>query len=64
MPPVPIASFPADAELPLDVVVYGPDIPDESALRLLGNLDGQAGPRSSASREGTRRSPSPARAPT
>lgn len=41
MPPVPIASFPADAELPLDAVVYGPDIPDESSLRLLGGLEGK-----------------------
>lgn len=37
--PVPVAAFPAQAELPLDVVVYGPDIPDESSLRLLGPVE-------------------------
>lgn len=39
--PVPVAVFPAQAELPLDVVVYGPDIPDESTLRLLGAIEGK-----------------------
>jgi len=39
--PTPVASFPADAELPVDVVVYGPDIADESALRLLGPTEGK-----------------------
>jgi SAM-dependent methyltransferase len=34
-----VAAFPADADLPVDVVVYGPDIPDESSLRLLGPVD-------------------------
>ena len=34
------AAFPAgDHGLPSDVVSYGPDIPDESSLRLLGSLD-------------------------
>ena len=32
------ATFPADAELPPDVVCYGPDIPDERTFRLLGSL--------------------------
>ena len=41
MPPLPIASYPADAAVPTDVVAYGPDIPDESSLRLLGPLDGR-----------------------
>ena len=36
-----MAAFPADAELPVDVVVYGPDIPDESNLRLLGPIEGK-----------------------
>jgi SAM-dependent methyltransferase len=35
------ASFPAEAELPFDVVSYGPDIPDESTLRLLGHVEGK-----------------------
>ncbi len=35
------ATFPADAALPYDVVHYGPDMPDESELRLLGTLDGK-----------------------
>ena len=39
--PTPVAAFPADAELPVDVVVYGPDIPDESGLRLLGPIEGK-----------------------
>ena len=34
-----MAAFPAGAELPVDVVVYGPDIPDESTLRLLGPVE-------------------------
>lgn len=29
------------ADLPLDVVLYGPDVPTESDLRLLGRLDGK-----------------------
>jgi len=39
--PTPVAAFPANADLPVDVVVYGPDIPDESALRLLGPTEGK-----------------------
>lgn len=39
--PRPVASFPADAVLPTDVVTYGPDIADESALRLLGPAEGK-----------------------
>jgi SAM-dependent methyltransferase len=39
--PVPVAAYPAHAELPLDAVAYGPDIPDESGLRLLGPTDGR-----------------------
>jgi SAM-dependent methyltransferase len=36
------AAFPAgDPDLPVDVVSYGPDIPDESSLRLLGSLEGR-----------------------
>lgn len=35
------ATFPADAALPFDVVSYGPDIPTERAIRLLGNLEGK-----------------------
>ena len=34
------ASFPADAPV-ADTIVYGPDIPDESSLRLLGTIDGK-----------------------
>jgi SAM-dependent methyltransferase len=34
-------AWPAWADLPLDVVVYGPDIANESDLRLLGRLDGK-----------------------
>ena len=33
--------WPAWADLPLDVVSYGPDCPTEAELRLLGRLDGQ-----------------------
>ncbi len=33
--------FPGDSDLPLDVVVYGPDIADESSLRLLGTPEGR-----------------------
>ncbi|MGQ0616192.1 MAG: class I SAM-dependent methyltransferase [Acidimicrobiia bacterium] len=33
--------WPAAAEVPLDVVHYGPDIATESDLRLLGNIDGK-----------------------
>jgi SAM-dependent methyltransferase len=40
-PPVPVAAFPYEAELPVDVVVYGPDIADESTLRLLGPTEGK-----------------------
>ena len=39
--PVPVAAFPADAELPVELVRYGPDIPDEPTLRLLGATDGR-----------------------
>lgn len=36
------AAFPsADHGLPADVVSYGPDIPDERSLRLLGSVDGR-----------------------
>lgn len=35
----PAERFPIGATLPYDRVTYGPEIPDESALRLLGNLD-------------------------
>jgi SAM-dependent methyltransferase len=36
------AAFPAgDPGLPVDVVSYGPDIPDESTFRLLGAVDGR-----------------------
>jgi SAM-dependent methyltransferase len=34
-------AWPAAADLPLDVVVYGPDIPTEADLRLLGRLEGK-----------------------
>ena len=34
-------AWPAWAELPLDVVAYGPDVPTEADLRLLGRLDGK-----------------------
>jgi len=34
-------AWPAWADLPLDVVAYGPDIPTEADLRLLGRLDGK-----------------------
>jgi SAM-dependent methyltransferase len=34
-------AWPAWADLPLDVVAYGPDIPTEAELRLLGRLDGK-----------------------
>ena len=34
-------AWPAWADLPLDVVHYGPDIPTEADLKLLGNLDGK-----------------------
>jgi SAM-dependent methyltransferase len=37
----PAAAFPLGEPLPLDVVAYGPDIPDEASLRLLGNVDGR-----------------------
>ena len=44
--PVPLnarsfTAWPAWADLPLDVVQYGPDIATETELRLLGNLDGK-----------------------
>ncbi len=35
------ALFPADARITTDVVTYGPDIANESSLRLLGNPDGK-----------------------
>jgi SAM-dependent methyltransferase len=35
------ATFPGDADLPYDVVHYGPDLPSEAELRLLGNLEGK-----------------------
>jgi SAM-dependent methyltransferase len=38
-PPSLSAAFPAEADLPPDVVCYGPDIADESSLRLIGNVD-------------------------
>ncbi len=34
-------SWPAWADMDTDVVRYGPDIPSEAELRLLGNLDGK-----------------------
>ena len=34
-------AWPAWADLPLDVVVYGPDMPTETDLRLLGRVDGK-----------------------
>ncbi|QGG96880.1 class I SAM-dependent methyltransferase [Actinomarinicola tropica] len=34
-------TFPHGADLPLDRVVYGPDVADESQLRLLGDLQGK-----------------------
>lgn len=34
-------AWPAWAELPLDVVAYGPDIPTETDLRLMGRLEGK-----------------------
>jgi hypothetical protein len=35
------ATFPAEATLPHHVVRYGPDIPNERAYRLLGNVEGK-----------------------
>ena len=35
------AAFPADAGLPTDVVSYGPDIANETALRLIGQVTGK-----------------------
>lgn len=35
------AAFPVEAHLPADTVAYGPDVPDESSLRLLGSLEGK-----------------------
>lgn len=35
------AVFPVEADLPFDAISYGPDIPDESALRLVGNVEGR-----------------------
>jgi len=35
------AAFPAAADLTTDVVTYGPDVADESSLRLLGNAEGR-----------------------
>jgi SAM-dependent methyltransferase len=40
-PPVPVAAFPAEAGLSVEVVVYGLDIADESSLRLLGPTEGK-----------------------
>lgn len=34
-------SFPIGADLPLDRVVYGPDVADETVLRLLGDVAGK-----------------------
>ena len=34
-------AWPAWADLPLDVVVYGPDMPTEADLRLLGHVSGK-----------------------
>ena len=34
-------AYQADARLPTDVVHYGPDLPNESSLRLLGDLKGR-----------------------
>jgi SAM-dependent methyltransferase len=34
-------TFPSAADLPTGVVAFGPDIVDESALRLIGNVDGK-----------------------
>jgi SAM-dependent methyltransferase len=38
-PPSLSAAFPTEADLTPDVVSYGPDIVDESTLRLIGNVD-------------------------
>ena len=62
--PTPVAAFPADAELPVDVVVYGPDIPDESSLRLLGPTEGKRLLVLGAGRRPHARWPWPPRAPT
>ena len=35
------AAYQAGAQLPTDTAHYGPDIPDESELRLLGDLKGK-----------------------
>ena len=35
------ATFPAHADLPVDTVSYGPDIPNDRTFRLLGNLEGK-----------------------
>lgn len=35
------ATFPHGADLPLDRVTYGPDVADETQLRLLGDLQGK-----------------------
>ena len=35
------ATFPADAQLPLDTVSYGPDVANDKIFRLLGNLEGK-----------------------
>ncbi|MCU0267035.1 MAG: class I SAM-dependent methyltransferase [Acidimicrobiales bacterium] len=35
------ATFPSEAYLPFDTVSYGPDVPTEQALRLLGNVEGR-----------------------
>jgi SAM-dependent methyltransferase len=38
-PPSMVGAFPAEADLPADTVHYGPDIPDEATLRLIGHVD-------------------------
>jgi hypothetical protein len=35
------ATFPAEATLPHHVLSYGPDIPNERAYRLLGDVEGK-----------------------
>lgn len=35
------ATFPADAQLPIDVISYGPDVPNERTYKLLGNVEGK-----------------------
>ena len=54
---------PGGHALPTDVVTYGPDVPREDTLRLLGSVDGKRDPRPRVRRRPQRRSPWPARAP-